>query len=230
MLFAKLSEGLPKKVGRVADVVNEPNFQNLAQAVLVWRMRHGLSQATVAARGGPSDTTLSAIEAMEWNSSRPDQTLAKLDDGLWWPKGTARKVLFEGFDPVEEVLKFEEPAETRRAVRHKFYGGGIPLDDVDLPDDIEELDTLVKELGHQVLVLEAVVAEHQADLARAKVQHDRARAQLHRLQDLGQARERMLLERVEPAAIFDEDESLPTAAHDDPTDPLDEAEQTERST
>jgi len=196
MGFAKLSESLPKKVGRVADVMNEPDFTALATAVLTWRLRHGLSQATVAARGGPSDTTLSAIEAEEWNSTRPDGTLAKLDAGLWWPPGTARKILFEGFNPVAEVMRFEKP-EPRTDLLWNA--------DVDLPDTVEALEDLMNELQHEVLVREATVFEEQAKLNRARATLGRVRTHLHRLQDLGQAREGSLLERREPVSIFDPD-------------------------
>lgn len=79
----------------------DPDYGHLQRVVLAWRALRGMSQSDVAAAGGPSDTTLGNIEAGKWSSRAPADTLKKLDRGFGWPKGTARRVLYESFDPVE---------------------------------------------------------------------------------------------------------------------------------
>lgn len=76
----------------------EPNWGLLAARV---RSARGLrSQKAISAAGGPSDTTLSKIEADEWRPTRGvDETLTKLDQGLGWPAGTAAAIL-SGHDPA----------------------------------------------------------------------------------------------------------------------------------
>lgn len=73
-----------------------PDWAHLGLVVLQYRERRGWSQADVASRGGPSDTTQTDIELGRWRSARPHRTLGKIDEGLRWRAGTAAKVLFEG--------------------------------------------------------------------------------------------------------------------------------------
>jgi len=71
---------------------NEPRWEQLAVAVKAARgMR---SQKAIADAGGPSDTTISKIEANEWRPTRAvEETLRKLDQGLAWGAGTAAGIL-----------------------------------------------------------------------------------------------------------------------------------------
>lgn len=93
----------------------QPDYRHLGNAVLAWRTVRGLSQADVANRGGPSDTTQSAIETGEWKSARPNQTLRKIEVGFGWPAGTAHRVLFEEYDPLEDLADLlEDGTELRR--------------------------------------------------------------------------------------------------------------------
>lgn len=82
--------------------IDEPDYTHLAQVVKAFRVRAGLSQQDVASRGGPSDTTLSQIEAGAWKSARPGPTLRKLDKGLDWVPGSAEDVAFEGM-PLQQI-------------------------------------------------------------------------------------------------------------------------------
>lgn len=70
--------------------------QRLGRYVKARREALGLSQDEVAARGGPSDTTLGKIEAGAGGLSRI--SVAKLDHPLSWAPGSARRVL-EGGEP-----------------------------------------------------------------------------------------------------------------------------------
>lgn len=80
---------------------NEPDFAALCAAVKGWRARTGWTQEDVTAFGGPSEPTLRALENGSWSSSRPQATLKKLDKGMKWPEGTAFRVLYRGFDPLQ---------------------------------------------------------------------------------------------------------------------------------
>lgn len=69
--------------------------QALADAARARRASMGLTQSEVAERGGPSDTTLSKIEAAT-TSAVAARTLRRLDAGLGWIPGTARRIYLEG--------------------------------------------------------------------------------------------------------------------------------------
>ncbi|MEJ9078543.1 helix-turn-helix transcriptional regulator [Gordonia malaquae] len=101
LLFADRAYGLPKKFGRVATMNdNEPDLERLARYVKSRRQHLGLRQDEVGARGGPSTTTLTKVE----NATPPAPatvTLRKLDRGLGWTAGSARRLL-EGGEPETE--------------------------------------------------------------------------------------------------------------------------------
>ncbi|MCW2815659.1 MAG: hypothetical protein JWN84_3114 [Nocardioides sp.] len=140
---------------------------HLARVVVGWRSRHGWSQAVVSARGGPSATTLSAIESAEWSSERPAATLAKLDAGLGWPRGTAAKVLHEGFEPFDELVQPAVPGST----------GPVDVPVLDKQAARRQVTALVQE----VYFHEAAVHDAQAQLARSRAALDLARASLEDL-------------------------------------------------
>lgn len=76
-----------------------PDLLNLARCVSSRRAHLDLTQVQVWERGGPSNSTLTAIE-----SARPPapsrSTLKKLDKALEWEDGSARRCLMGGV-PVE---------------------------------------------------------------------------------------------------------------------------------
>ncbi|RPA64892.1 XRE family transcriptional regulator [Gordonia oryzae] len=78
--------------------VSDEDWLRLANEVRSRRLRLGLTQIEVAKRGGPSDTTLSKIEAGTWRPKRAANTLRKVDQGLGWSAGSATGVL-EGVQP-----------------------------------------------------------------------------------------------------------------------------------
>lgn len=100
-MFAETRSCLPKLSGKVRPVSDDDvlYLRGLADAVYDRRTQLNLSQLDVAARGGPSDTTLTKIEAAELDRPRPS-TLRKLDKGLDWQEGSARALLYEGTPPV----------------------------------------------------------------------------------------------------------------------------------
>lgn len=74
------------------------NAQRFGQIVLARRLELDLNQLDVYAAGGPSNSTLTSIE----NGRLEDLTRAtarKLDKGLRWEGGSARKA-WEGGDPI----------------------------------------------------------------------------------------------------------------------------------
>lgn len=84
-----------KQSGESGDMA-ELNAQ-LAAAVTWWMQRHALSQTVIAARGGPSTSTLTKI-TQGVGSVRPS-VLAGLDEGLGWGTGVAARYL-AGEDPL----------------------------------------------------------------------------------------------------------------------------------
>lgn len=65
-------------------------------------------------RGGPSNSTLTAIEAGKGKPS--GGTLKKLDAALGWVPGSARRAFYEGADPTPLAVQVAqpEPAVTAR--------------------------------------------------------------------------------------------------------------------
>lgn len=77
----------------------ERNLARLGQTVKKRRESLGLTQAEVADRGGPSDTTLGGLESGT-ASAVSLATLRKLDRALEWSEGSAKTVL-DGGDALE---------------------------------------------------------------------------------------------------------------------------------
>lgn len=87
--------------------------ERLGQAILARRDHLALNQQEVAAAGGPSDTTLSKLENGAVDNVS-NATLKKLDLGLQWVSGSARRVLYAHADPVglEDVKSVSPSDET----------------------------------------------------------------------------------------------------------------------
>lgn len=81
--------------------------KELADAVALWMQRHGLTQTVVAARGGPSTTSMTKITYGR-GSVRPG-SLADLDKGLGWGHGVAVQYN-QGNDPLGLFRAHDAPA------------------------------------------------------------------------------------------------------------------------
>lgn len=67
--------------------------RRMRDAVIARMEELGLTQQDVAASGGPSTSTLTLIAKGEWDPGRLAATsLRKLDAGLQWTPGTARRI------------------------------------------------------------------------------------------------------------------------------------------
>ncbi|WP_454199505.1 hypothetical protein [Nocardia sp. Marseille-Q1738] len=77
----------------------DPDLVRFGQMVKARRDALGLTQEEVSALGGPSDTTFTKIENLEWRPGRT-ATLRKLDAGLQWEPGSSARILYEGGDPI----------------------------------------------------------------------------------------------------------------------------------
>lgn len=97
------------------------DLERLAAAVLARREELDLTQKAVYADGGPSDTTLSKIEAGTHPVS--PSTLRKLDKGLQWERGSARRI-FKG--EGDAVPLGSEPAVPHNAGMTYSPGDGKP--------------------------------------------------------------------------------------------------------
>lgn len=78
----------------------KPDLIRFGQMVKARRDALGMTQEEVAALGGPSDTTFTKIENLDWTPGRAT-TLKKLDAGLRWEEGSSARILYEGGDPVD---------------------------------------------------------------------------------------------------------------------------------
>lgn len=72
-----------------------------------------LTQIDVWRRGGPSNSTLTAIEGGDWKPNGP--TFRKLDAALEWEPGSARRA-WDGGEPTPATPRPEAPAHRRAAV------------------------------------------------------------------------------------------------------------------
>ncbi len=102
----------------------------MAEAIRQRRSELGLTQKDVWRRGGPANSTLTALEGAVDVAVTPS-TLRKVDDGLGWEKGTAASLLHGGRpaaarsrgprlpDPVGELIEAlrDVRSATDRAVR-----------------------------------------------------------------------------------------------------------------
>lgn len=138
------------------------DYNHLARVVRDFRTLAGLSQQDVAARGGPSDTTLSQIEAGRWRSANPGRTLTKLDRAYRWPEGSAMKALTKGFDPSDSLELAQAKAQFAD-VHDEWTSPRMVLSD--LSDD--QLVERVAFLSNEVHLAEARRAQVLADLQRA---------------------------------------------------------------
>lgn len=79
------------------------NAERLAAAVKARRAELEMNQLEVWQNGGPSNTTLTDIENGR-TTTLSRTTARKLDAGLRWPEGTARRI-FDGEQRSTEVLR-----------------------------------------------------------------------------------------------------------------------------
>lgn len=140
----------------------EPDFGHLSASFSEWRARRGLSQAAVAARGGPSKPIQTLIESGSWTSSRPNQSLEAIDRGFQWPAGTSRRVLYDGFDPIEA----EQDLVSRRTV-----GGGT-----------QDAEQFVESPGGSV---ESRITNEDLfrEILRSRAEYDQIRAEVRELSE-----------------------------------------------
>lgn len=90
------------------------NAARFGQIVRARRLALGdLTQIDVWRRGGPSNSTLTAIEGGEWKPN--GSTFRKLDAALEWEPGSARRA-WDGGQPTPATPRPEAPAHRRTAV------------------------------------------------------------------------------------------------------------------
>lgn len=94
--FACVGWSLPRDLGKLTPM--STNADRLGKAVLARRKQLDVTQMEVWQSGGPSNTTLTAIENGE-TTSLVRATARKLDVGLRWEPGSAKRV-WEGGDPT----------------------------------------------------------------------------------------------------------------------------------
>lgn len=116
MVFATNRFCLPKNWGMVIGMEQqaqpgEPDLARFGAIVKARRAALGLTQEEVNALGGPSDTTFTKIENLEWRPGRP-ATLRKLDDGLKWQPGSSASILYRGGQPEPIDVTDAEPPTT----------------------------------------------------------------------------------------------------------------------
>lgn len=110
MSFANRDYGLPKFFGNLVFMADHGSqvLVRLGQIVRARREELDLRQDELADRGGPSTTTMTKIE--NGTGEPAPVTLRKLDVGLRWERGSARRVL-RGGDPTPLAA----PSETEDA-------------------------------------------------------------------------------------------------------------------
>jgi transcriptional regulator with XRE-family HTH domain len=168
------------------------NLPALGRAVLKRREELGLTQAQVAERGGPSDTTLTGLESGTASSVSP-MTLRKLDTGLQWGQGTARQILAEGRMPLGIHIPTVAAAPNEELVTHLIelsfaaddleasYGSIDPSpENDDLASDVESLNIDIGEVASLAHRAAELAVGGKAELRRRK-QEIRARNRAARL-------------------------------------------------
>lgn len=134
MWFAILGWSLPNLSGMV---VYMDGREALAKAFDEWFERSGMSQAEVAAAGGPSTTSQTKVRQSDGRVAR--QTLQKIDAVTGWAPGTALRILrgesLDGPTPEnvgsspddEDSLLFRRPAglsdQEWRSMQERMRGG-----------------------------------------------------------------------------------------------------------
>lgn len=97
-----------------------PDLARFAEIVKARRDALGLTQGQARAVGGPTNSTFTKIENMQWAPGRQG-TLQKLDDALRWTKGSSARILYEGGDPTpsdQEPLRADEATSTQATADH----------------------------------------------------------------------------------------------------------------
>jgi transcriptional regulator with XRE-family HTH domain len=104
--FAKRRLGLPKILGLLLGMANWPagNCLRLAAAIRKRRTDLGLTQLDIHHAGGPSNSTLTALESGAQQSIN-NPTLNKLDTALSWTPGTALAILRGEAEDVADLTE-----------------------------------------------------------------------------------------------------------------------------
>lgn len=109
------------------------NAKRLAEKVLRRRAELDLSQIDVWRTGGPSNTTLTTIENGLLENLTPS-TARKLDAGLLWEKGSARKV-WEGGEPTPLGSSRKDAGWLRRQIDEAEISASLRTRLLDVLDD-----------------------------------------------------------------------------------------------
>lgn len=94
------------------------NNGNLAEAVKAHIQSKGWSQTTIAARGGPSTTSLTKITSGRGNLS--PKMLAQIDAGMQWGEGRAAQILAGEVPGAVDLAQLSDDAllaEVRRRMK-----------------------------------------------------------------------------------------------------------------
>ena len=134
-----------KRVGQTVRMSSD--IQKLAQAIRQRRLDLGKTQEEIANEGGPSDTTLGKLE----NAQVPDPsrgTLVKVDVGLRWHEGSARRVLRGGV-PVplgQNIVDLSDDERDSLRILARERGDIIQVRNQRMLDDLENEPIEVREV------------------------------------------------------------------------------------
>jgi len=107
-----------KDLGKVCAMPE--NSGSLAEAVKARIQSKGWSQTTIAAKGGPSTTSLTKITSGQGNLS--PKMLAQIDAGMEWEPGRAAQILAGGTGPVVTELASVSDEALLEEVRRRLKG------------------------------------------------------------------------------------------------------------
>ena len=112
--------------------LRDEDWRRFGEVVRNARLVAGLSQKTIAERGGPSDTTLTKIEMGTWRPTRSTEvTLRKLEIGFGWDQGTAPRLL-SGMATDAPDSGSDMPAEALSVLLANY----VALRDLDVGDHV----------------------------------------------------------------------------------------------
>lgn len=125
------------------------DFAFFCQVFHAWFATRGWSQARLETAGGPSKPVQTRLIAGDWQSTRPNEVLSKVDRGFGWPAGTAWRVLTSGYDPVADPPKVSLAKEP-----HPTSVGGVSQDAsgyVKAPGELVESGVSNEDLLREIL-------------------------------------------------------------------------------
>lgn len=134
----------------------EPDYAALAAAVAMRRKVLGLTQSSLARRGGPAKRTVYRIES-SWYANHGGEmshaTLDALDTALQWSPGSASRVLYYHDRPLPIEQATPSDAERLSQYRdwsHALHGAAASLDKGDLGGATDDLRKVAAELDQVV--------------------------------------------------------------------------------